>query len=162
MALVAQGYELAVTIVDSAGDTATRTYTLNPGSATDPDVIATAVLTRLNAITDGVVKTYRLSHVFIEDALVLPAAPIEVEDQAKVVVGIQGKPLDKATVSIPAPIAALFVSTTGENRNVVNIANTDLVSYLNLWGSDQFLTISDGDFLDTPIKGWRAKKGGRG
>lgn len=159
MALVDKGYEISVTFADKGGNTATRNYAVSPETATDADTIAAAILSRVDPLTLAVVKSYRVSHVFEEDAFAYPANG-EVEELAVIIAQIEGDASKKATITIPAPDPSLFVAANGPKYNDVNVALPALTTYLNMWGTDDFLRISDGEQIVTPaVDGHRAHRG---
>jgi len=149
-----------VTLRDEAGNSAQKTFVIptgvwNPAS----DLIAALIVIRdafvisLNAVTDALI--WKLSMVIVqeEDTAKIGAANSEIENLASIVGNISGE--NKTTVlQIPAPVIGLFVAASGKNKNVVDVADVDLNSYIDHFqstGGD--FTVSDGEVLDdtTPM-----------
>lgn len=163
MALVQQWFELAVQIIDSAGDTSTKTLRMTATDAATATTDAADILPKLQAMTDGIVVGYKLSQVFAEDNLVLPADGVEVENQAVLVYELDSSPLKSATDVIPAAKPEIFVALTGDNRNVVDLANLDVLAWRDLYqaGGTASLTISDGEAIARVRRGYRRHKKSR-
>lgn len=154
MTLALQGYQGNIKIVDAAG---------NP-SYLRPDVVgadyATAlsnlqsIITELDPLTDGLIVGYSLSTVYAEDTDTYGAAGSEVENIAEVVCPLEtvGK---YHTFRIPAPADAIFVGTSGPDRNRVDTSDADLLAYVSLFtdktgydgtpGADAIALVSDGE-----------------
>ena len=149
MALVAGGFDLYVTLIDAGGDTATLKYALVAADAAAAATATATILTRLNLVTDAVVKAYSIIERFIEDALVLPATNVQIENRAKVVSLLDGDPTKTATVYIPAPVTGIFQGGPGTPAfNIVDLLDTDLLNYMDTWMvTGALATLSDGEFL---------------
>ena len=146
MALVADGFDLIVNLVDSGGNGTTRTYNLTSADADAAATDAGAVMTALDAITDAVIAGYTLGERFIENALVYPT-DAEVENNARITAKIVGRPNRSATIDIPAPNIGIFTGTTGPARNVVDLADTALQTFLQLFDGSGPITVSDGESI---------------
>lgn len=161
MALVQGGISMSVTLIDTGGNTAVKNYALTSADMTEALTDAAVVLNRLGAVSDAVVKGYRLCLEYYEDALAFPAAA-QVENRASIVANIANNPLKTATLEIPAPKAAIFVAASGPQSNVVNTAHADVAAYVNMFGVGMQVTASDGEELDTPaLSGKRIHIGSR-
>lgn len=149
MALVSDGFDLRVALTDSSGtDVSHITYKLVAADAAAAATATTTILGLLAAVSDAVVKGYSISQRFVEDAITLPANT-ELENRAVVVCAIDGNPLKTATIVIPAANSDIFQSPTGAGRNLINVANTDLLAYIDIWQvTGALASISDGEFLD--------------
>lgn len=150
MALVQQGFKLTVTLVDaSIEDQAVLTYKLDAVTYADAATARTAILALLDAVTACSIKSHNLSEIFVEDALVVPASGVEVENRAKVIAQIDGDPLKTATFFIPGASDALFLAPTGPGRNVVDPADANLIAYAGIWNvTSGYANISDGEYLE--------------
>lgn len=157
MALVSAGFILQVVLIDSGANTAVRRYELVTNDAAQAVTDAAAIMVDLNALTDAVISAYSITNRFVENALVLPAAGVHVENQALVVVNLEGSAIDKGKFSIPAPVAGLFAGVTGPNSNLVDTANAALVEFVSNYGSlgNNLMTISDGQHADGISRGYR-------
>lgn len=150
MAKVSTGFTLSVTLIDSGGNTAVREYALTAADAAAAATASATIMAALDAVTDAEIKSYSIRETFIEDALVLPATA-EVENLAEIVLQIDGNPLKKANISIPAPNAGIFVGAVGPNRNTVDPGDTALVTYATIWVTGQQATLSDGEVIELPV-----------
>jgi len=147
MALVSNGWFMTVTIKDAAGDPSTLTYDLVAATAADAATAGGTIRTRLALVTGAVVSGYTISERFVEDALVLPA-DYEVEARAVVSCLLDGFPNKPVTVIIPAPVDGIFMTPTGPGRNVVDVTDADLISYIDIWRvTGALASISDGEFI---------------
>lgn len=161
MALVPLKWVAEVGITDNSGDIAPRFYEAPDAAFADYAAFQLSfntLLTALNNMTAGVVASYRLTQVFVEDALVLPASGVENENQAFFSGKIVGDPTDSATQSIPAADPAIFVNTVGPGANVVDMADGAVTTWVGLF--DQAgpgpWTISDGEYWESvTVKGKR-------
>jgi len=162
MALAEQGYELVVSLVDSAGDPTTRTYPLNAADATEAATATAAILAAIAGASDGVVAGYRLALVFYEDALSLPATGVEGAVEASLTAYIEDAGNKKGDYSIPMPKAGVFVGTIGKARNIVNTSAAIVLAYHALFsGATPPATFSDGEQAGGLIKGARVVGGKR-
>lgn len=162
MAIALQGYRGYMTLVDNGGNETTKTFQLR--EATDFELAHSAMLsivTALTALTNAKVKTWGTTRVMAEEALVLPASGVQIEDQALLTVTIDGKPNKSATLTVPAPIPAVFVDTSGEGANVVNTAWATLNTYVNCFKSTGQAFISDGEDVGALFKGRRIHRKSR-
>jgi hypothetical protein len=146
MAIVSNGYELNVTLVDSGLDTSTLRYDLRKTVYADALADAQTIVARLSAITRAAVKGYTLVERFVEDSMSLPLG-VNIEERASIVLLIDGQPGKTATVNIPAPLGGIFVSQSGAGANDVDPTNADLVTYISTWraGASGLADISDGE-----------------
>jgi hypothetical protein len=170
MALGSIGWFLTVELVDRGNNSTTRTFELvSTDTAGDASAVLTAVgtiLTRLNAVTAAVVKSYSVSKRFVEAALTLPtSAEAEVEKHALITALIYQQPNESASIDIPAPEQGIFLAQSGPNVNLVDFADTDVQNYLDIFDYNAPLAkISDGEQIDKAVvKGRRtSSKSGKG
>jgi len=151
MALTPLKWVLEVNIADNSGDLSPRFYEMPYASAADFaafTINVNTLLAALNAMTSGVIASYRTGLVTVEDTLVLPASGVENENQAFFSAKIVGDPTDSATQSIPAADPAIFVNTTGPGANVVDVNDGAVLTWIGLF--DQAgpgpWTVSDGEY----------------
>lgn len=151
MALVQSGYVLSVTLVDaSIVNTSTLTFELEAADETAALAARTAILAALANVTDAVVKSTSLTLRHIEDALVGPAAGVQVENRATIVLQLASSPLKKATITIPAASPGVFIAPTGPGMNTVDSSpsNTDVQTYIDIWRETGALaSLSDGEYV---------------
>lgn len=146
MAFDALNYELEVAFQDNGGEIVTRRYGVVAGT-TYADLITAlpATIATIAATTDDLVYSYAVRTVFVNDTPTLPASGIQNENQAILTFKLLGKPLNSGTLTIPAAKPSLFVGTSGENANVVNMSASAVSNFAGLFVDGGLLTISDGD-----------------
>lgn len=159
MAIAQQNWELFSEWIDQGGNVTSRTFQLvSTDTADDISAVrtdASAVLAAFAAASDAKLKGYRLSAVYVEDALTLPAAA-QVENNLQISAKIAGMPNKSARIEIPAPKETLFLATTGENNNRADFADPLLAAVVNLFKTTGNAYVSDGEQItDQDIKGRR-------
>jgi len=165
MALAFDHYKVIVNLVDSGGNVTTRTFQVDGADETEALTNGGAIVTRLAAITDASIRDYTVGIVLVEDAFALPSGSVNVEEAAEVTGTITDKPAKHAVVSIPAPKIGVFVGTSGPNRNIVDVADTDLNTFMNSFAPGAAGFLSDGETIDSSalVKGkrvhYRSRKG---
>lgn len=157
MAIVSAGFELSISLVDNGGNSTTLTWQANPAVVTD---YATAqaqrdlLVTDLQAVSNSVIVGTRLAEVEYEDSVAYPVAGVENEDKASVTYLIQDTN-KKGNLKIPAPVIGIFVNASGPSANVVDVADAALVAYTDNFRTTGGWLISDGESLQTVLKGKR-------
>lgn len=144
MALALAWRQLTVDLIDTGGNTTTRTFRL---TAADDAAMATdvaAILTALGNVTDAEVKAYSFGQVWVEQSLSLPAAA-EVENQLQLTVPIFQKPNKSGTLTIPAPSVGIMQNTSGQGFNFPDFTDAALIAYINLFTTGGKATLSDGE-----------------
>lgn len=152
MAIVDDGFDLYISLVDAGGDVSTVSYALTAATHADALTAAGTILTRLEAVTKAVVKGYSIVNRYVENDLTLPIADVQVENRAKVVSRIADSPLKTAVFYIPAPEDAIFLGGPGSPAyNIVDTLDAALLLYSSIWieTADDLATISDGEYLET-------------
>jgi len=156
MAIVTQGFELSISVVDSGANRSTLHWMANTAVVIDfttAQAQRDLLVTDLAAITDSVVESTRLTEVQYEDTLVYPATA-QNENKASITYLIDGTN-KKGNLKVPAPKIAIFVEATGPNSNIVDTANGIVVSYTDNFRSTAGWFISDGESIITVLKGKR-------
>lgn len=170
MALVSDGFNLVIRLRDSGDNITTRTLEMTAATFAAAETDAAALVAQYNALTDAEIIGYTVSARFVENAPVIPAAGIQIENTAEIVVNIEGSATKKATFNVPAPAVAddgtgtfFFAGTTGPNSNVVDTAYAPLVAWVGNYGTlgDNRLMISDGEHADGISRGFRVHKKSR-
>lgn len=162
MALQAARWYTVVTMKDIGNNTFTRTYEQSsPADYAAALASQTALCADLAAVSNCQIVKAVTYQEYEEDTTFLGTA--EGENQASIVVGLEGKPLDSAILNIPAPIDSIFVGTSGDNRNVVKdpSQSSELQNFLNNFDSEALFYISDGEQMDGFKKGRRVHKKSR-
>jgi hypothetical protein len=144
MALVSNGWELTLNLVDKQNDSTKKVYELQATNATEAQTAVTNVLTFFAGVSDLVVSGYILREIFVENALVLPTVG-NATDMA--VVSARKTDTYRTPVYISAPKDAIFVSATGAGNNILDDTNTALQAYLELFVAGGSCYLSDGELL---------------
>ena len=157
MALTSVGYEITVTLRDSSNRRFTKVLKPDAAVVTSFALAVTAAgghAGTLSAISKCVVESYRVTEVYEETAFALPGGGVNGFEQASIVANIEGE-LKTVTLYVPAPEDTLFLASTGPNRDILDISDAALLSYLSEFQTTggEF-TISDGEHLDdtTPVR----------
>lgn len=170
MALVQDGFWLTIQMRDSGENKTSRTFQMTAATFAAAETAAAALLPQWNALTDAEIVGYTISARFVENAPAIPAAGVQIENTAEIVVNIEGSATKKAAFNVPAPAAALdagsdgfFVAVTGINSNVVNGAYDPLTAFIANFSTlgDNRLMISDGEHADGFSRGFRVHKKSR-
>lgn len=153
MALVARThpFELFVRVADNSGKTTSKTFELQSADAAAAATDSAAIIAALNAVTAGVVKSYSINHVFVENALVLPASGVENENQALLSIRLASDPTKYAGFAIPAADPAIFVAASGAGANVVDTSNAAVNTLVALFTSTNEAYLSDGELADSSL-----------
>lgn len=155
MAFVDQPFELVVSFADNSGEVVTRNYRLQDTDYADILTGLSSWIPTIAATTDDVIVSYFVKSIFVNDAIVLPAAGVQSENQAIISGKIEGQPLESFTVTIPAPKIGVFTATSGKGANIVNQAASIVTSFMGLFASGGAFYVSDGEF---PAAGWSGKR----
>lgn len=159
----ASGWWLTMTVIDNGGDKATLTYELTAADELAATSAATAIIDAYNGVGQGTVSGYNVGLRFEEALFGYPASNVENQNKARIVGQLVGS-TKKATIDIPAADPAIFAGLSGDNANIVDLGNTEVIAYLGTWQAAGQALISDGEVLDFAIKGKRvsSRKGFRG
>jgi hypothetical protein len=147
MALAQVSFRTQVSLMDGGGQITTRSYEMVAALYADAITDAAALVAALDAITDATIVGYQIQTVFADDAISgFPAATVQNENQALLIFQLEGVPLHRASLSIPAPTIGIFAGATGPNSNIVDTTDADVLAFraLFLAANDQFY-LSDGE-----------------
>lgn len=165
MALVSNGYKLSVTLVDNGANRSTLSYRLVAADEAAATAATATIIGHLQTLSVASIQSYTLGLTFVEDALTLPGLGVHVEDQALVVLQLNGDPTKRTTIRIPAPTAAMFVGASGPSADEVDVTHVPLQDYAGIYNvTGGIASISDGEFtVDNPragvVSGKRIKRG---
>ena len=131
MTLVGGGFGMTVSFLDNGMNQVTREYMMDPDIVTYEDAAAAAVamIPKVVAVTDASIPQYRVFQVFSENALVIPASGVQVENQASITALLTTPGNEQANINIPAPKPAMFVALSGKQANIVNTTWPALVTF---------------------------------
>lgn len=160
MAITSVGFRLTVTLVDSSGvNTSNKQYELVAADMATAITDSATIMTALNGVTDAAIKGYSIAEVYAETGTFTLPTDAEIENMALLVGRLDGNPFKKVTLSIPAPSIDIFVSSTGANRNVVDLQDAAVVAYRSLFQAPGNVAyVSDGETLDVLESGKRAHR----
>lgn len=165
MAIASEGFFGTLTVIDNGGNTSTLTFDLTAATVGAAVTDMGTIATRLAAVTDAEIKGYTVGEKFAEQALSLPAGGVQVENTAVIAAKIAGSLTKTATIRIPAPVAGVFVGSSGAAANQVDPNDADLGTYLGTFTSGGLATVSDGEVIDTVsaanVKGKRVHRASR-
>jgi len=157
MAIVTQGWELSISLVDNGANVTTLSWQANTAVVTDyatAQAARDALVTDLAAISDSVIVGTRLTEVEYNDSVAYPVAGVENENKASITYLIQGTN-KKGNLQIPAPKIAIFVNPSGPSANVVNVQQALVTAYCDNFRTTGGWYVSDGESLQTILKGKR-------
>jgi hypothetical protein len=159
MALVFKGFAVEYSLIESSGKSTPKFLEADPDVVDDYATLVTswaASIPTINNVTDSVIGSYTLKAIWVEDDLTLPTGA-ENSDQAIMTAKIEGDPTDSATLTIPAASDAVFVSSTGGGRDVVNTAPASVAYvYAQMFDANGPWLVSDGERIDiATLKGKR-------
>lgn len=167
MALVSAGFWLHVALVDKGNNTTSKTYELTSADYAAAVTDAGTVLAALAGVSALVVGKYFIEEKYVNDAFALPSsADAQAEVTASITTYIEDKGDKKANYNFPGPIAAnVWVSTTGNDSNIVKISSAQVIAYQGLFIPGGPCYISDGEVAATAgliggIRVTRKKRGG--
>jgi len=146
---------MTCTLVDNGGNVTTKRYELRSADATEAAADTAAIIAALNAVTNAVMSSYRYGEEFKENAFAFPAAGIENEDKASITCLLTTSGAKKGNLKIPAPVIGIFQGASGPSANIVDIGDTDLGTYADLFKTGGEAFISDGEDLDEMMSGKR-------
>jgi hypothetical protein len=146
----------SITLGGIDDSTQTRRYNLVAADAAAAETAADSIRAKLLAISAGVLVSYKIEHVYVNDAYVRGTdTDGEGGEQAVVSGKIDDQPLESWSLNIPFPKIGIFLATVGKNRNVVDIGDTDLLAFVNAFGSAGDAYLSDGEHVGTIEQGRR-------
>jgi len=149
MALVAGRFQVSYDMIDGTGKITVLTRDLRAADFTEALAGAAAHLVLLQATSGDKCVGYRVGQQYAENALgSLPAVTYLNSVQASISAAILDQPFKFASLSIPAPVIAVFVGASGPNANVVDVNAPIVSNYLADFTEAGHCFISDGESLD--------------
>lgn len=155
MALVNTGFTMNVQLVDSGNNKSSLRFAMDTSVVIDHAGALTAaalIITDIQAISGAVVTAYSVDTVFRDDAYILPADE-EVEDKASFSFTMDnGK---TGNLRMPAPKPLVFLGTTTELRNQVDLGASIVTDYMDNFRDVGPLFVSETDKLVQLVRGKR-------
>lgn len=148
MALVQQGWELQVIYAGSDAKETSRYYQMSPAVTTDAEAqtAATNMLALINPVTDCAIAGYTIKKRFVEDAISYPAGNVMVQDNALLTVNLSNTPNKTGILRIPGAAVGIFQGASGPARRRVDLADADLVAFVNSFNAGGNFRLSDGEY----------------
>jgi len=149
MALASVGWEMTVTLADNGNGRSNLNYQLVAATAADAATAGGTIRTRLALVTGMSIMSYTLTERFEDATQVLPGDDgVQRENRAKLTCNVHGFANKVETIYIPAPVIGLFEDTTGEAADRIDVTDTDLISYVDIWRvTGALATVSDGEYI---------------
>jgi len=150
LAFTAQNFEVEVSFQDNGAEIVSRRYGVVSGT-TYADLLTAlpATVATIAAMSDCLLRSYAVRSIWTNDTITLPASGVQNEDQALITAKINGDPLKSAILSIPGAKPGIFVGTSGENANIVDMTDSAVEAFIGLFLSGGLLTVSDGEEIIT-------------
>lgn len=150
------GYWATVTLVDTQGDPTTLEFELQSADFATAQTDLATIITALAATSGSVPLSRSISFRQDEDAFAYPSgADNSVKARCVYQIANSSK---KAYRDIPAPLDAIMVATTGPNNNVVNTVSAGYLLWEGLFLAGAQAYLSDGENVDTTLKGRRVTR----
>lgn len=147
--------KLIVTLRDEAKNQTTKTFTVptsvwNPASDLWADLVTIrdAFIAALNAVTGALIWKASIMIGQAETASDKGDAGSEIENLASLVCVLEtlGK---TAVLQIPAPVIGIFMGTDGKPKNVVDVSDADLLTYIaEFQTTGGNFVVSDGETIN--------------
>lgn len=160
MAFNALSFGVTVSYIDNGGNQVTRDYVMGDSVTDYAGAVAAAgdILTDIIAFTDAAIPQYRVFQIFEEASLTLPGAAVQVENTASMTILLAGLGSKKANLNMPAPKAALFVSSSGPQANILNTGNSVVTNFIDNFLVAGDFTLSDLEKASRILNGKRVHK----
>ena len=142
-------FAVEVTWTETSGKSVTREWQADPAVVTSfADLVTEWALRQAEVLgmSDSVPSKITYKMFVLEEALTLPAAA-ENSNQALLAAKLVGKPNKSGNLSIPAAKATLFAAATGKNYDVVDVTDTLVSHFLDMFAATGAWVFSDGDKL---------------
>jgi hypothetical protein len=159
MGLSADRWFTVVELVETSGKKTTLRFEQSaPVDDTAARASSAALVTDLAAITNSAISKYYTYQEFVEDSFSLPSGA-ENQNQALLVLSIDGAPTKSAKLRVPAAVDGIFAATEGENYDVVDVNDADLLAFIANFTTEALFYVSDGEQADSLLKGHRRTLG---
>lgn len=147
MALLDPRFAAVLTFAETSGNEVTRTYEADETITSIADFETEWALRRATvlALTDDVLVKEVHQIILVEGSVTLPSAA-ENSNQALISAKLVGK-TDSGTLSVPAAKANIFAAASGKNYDVVDVADTNVSAFLDMFTATGKFVFSDGDKL---------------
>jgi len=148
------GFWCTVTLIDTQNDKSTLEFEMQSADYATALTDVDGILTALAGVTDASIGTVHLSYRRERDDFAYPVVTCNNSEKARIIVQLVGS-TKKATIDIPAPKNAIFVSPVGAQNQIVNLVDASVINYINNFQTGGQAYISDGEVSDFGIRGER-------
>jgi len=152
MSLAFQNAFLNLVLVDEAGNNAGMRLALDYASLDALNTAFTAgditqIVTDLEAVTDSLIASYNVGVRYQEDTAVVGGAGSEVENVALISAKLAGFIDKRVGLRVPAPVIGIFQAAQGEGKNIVDVSDSDIQTWLSHFEASGEITVSDGESI---------------
>ena len=147
------GYFATVTVMDTGEETATLTVSLRSADEATAEIDMTTWITNFRLVSKCEVVGYNLQRRFVNNAIAVPAAA-QIQEKARVAYRLADTSKYE-TLDIPAPQPTIFMDVVGAASEIVDVTDTQLLNYTNLYKAAGIAFISDGEDLESISRGER-------
>jgi hypothetical protein len=164
MAYVDLSWIMKITVIDNGANESSVTFEMTAATHLLAVIDAAIVLSAFEAVCAAGTVMYSLSQQSVNDSLVIPAsAAVQVEAKALYTMRDSANPTKRHSKRIPAPETDVFLATSGDGANIMDVAHQDNIDLANLFGTSGVCTISDGETIedDALLKGRRVTHSSR-
>lgn len=154
MAIITTGFEVTITLQDNGKGKSTLRYVCDPAvvtNFTEAQAARDAAVAALADVTQGVIVATSLSELQEEDAIVYPASNVEIENKGSITVQLFGTSR-KGNITLPTISPAMFIGTSGEAADQIDVTNAFLEAYADLFRhtTGEFFIARDQKIADSP------------
>ncbi|MCG8434555.1 MAG: hypothetical protein MJA83_11035 [Gammaproteobacteria bacterium] len=135
MALITEGFEVTITLIDNGKGVSTLTYVCDPAVVTTFAEAQTArdnAVSALADVTQGTIVRTSVKEKQFEDNIVYPGSNVEIENKGSVTVQLYQSP-DKGNFTLPTISPAMFVGTSGQAADQIDVTNPFMTAYADLF-----------------------------
>lgn len=134
-ALVFAGHRAKLVVEDNGGNVVAVYYRLQPSITTIANAVGQLYFA-LSLLIDGVIVSASGESTWVPATFTTPLGASQVEAKAKIRVADGEAPGFKRTMYIPSPAISIFLATSGDGANQVDVENPDLVAFIALFEKD--------------------------
>jgi hypothetical protein len=152
MAYTQMRVNCAILFTDEDNQTAGKYIDLVPGAdAAAALANAADIVAAYAQCSSAAIQTYTVTFGFYDGALT-PAADSEVQARANIVVDLVTDATHKqeyGVIEIPSPLDTLFLAASGEGKNIVDVADTNVVSLVDQYKAGGVAMLADRQVVET-------------
>jgi len=151
MAYGVDKWEISLDSLDKGANLSTKTYQLQATDDTEAATAAAAFVAAYVTMTECFVPTYRVNKVYSDPLIVgVPTSDLAMNSVQAIVSGsLSVSALKRATFVVNGPKAAVFIDTSGPNRDVVAVATNPTAAFIGEFKGGGHVFISDGELFAT-------------